>query len=415
MNIFKEIILGAGLAGLGLKERFPGAVCFEREDKPLGHARSYPFDDIFYDQGAHICHSKNVDWLEKLNIEDAKFIKNATVKNYDNGVFFDYPVQNNLYQIDKNLASKALNEIRQLSVRAGSELPLNYLEWCQKSYGQTLTENYYNRFTRKYWRSDMKELGIYWLGGRLMPVDLRNIEAGYIGKSRDQSVFKSYYYPKKGGFEDLFSKLASKKTVQEINFACEAKEIYSSDRSIKFQNGLCVSYDTLYSTIPLVEFIKRDKDAHPLIKKRAQELLHTSLFLMVAKYKTEDLNDLPDWFYVYDEDIDISRVFNLSTVSDYSGKYTYLQYETFRRSDEDYQKKCVFKNMKEGAKRILSTTPINSTFKKIDYAYVVPTLPTPEIVMELISYYRKRGVHFHGLYGKWNYVWSDSAYYDAFN
>tara|TARA_B100001093_G_scaffold464124_1_gene480746 strand:+ start:1390 stop:2613 length:1224 start_codon:yes stop_codon:yes gene_type:complete len=407
--------LGAGLAGLGLSAKFPDAECFEREIKPLGHARSYAFDEVFYDQGAHICHSKNPDWIAKLNIENAKFIQDATVKNFDNGVFFDYPVQNNLCQIDRNLASEAIREVRELSAATNQLQPLDYLDWCRKTYGATLTEKYYNRFTKKYWRSHMCELGTYWLGGRLIPVDLENIEAGYVGNSSDQSVFKSYYYPKNGGFENLFSKILNQTNNRKINFSCEVHDIFTDKKLIYFKNGLSVKYDQLYSTIPLVEFVRRDNNAPHSILERSQQLLHTSLFLMVAKYKRDEIKNLPDWFYVYDEDIDISRVFNLTNVSEYVGEYTYLQYETFRRSDESYNEKDVFENMKRGAKQILSAAPINFTFKKVDFAYVVPTLQTPEITEKIISFYRQKGINFHGLYGKWNYIWSDAAYFDGLN
>ena len=413
MHKHDKIILGAGLAGLGLIAKLPDAVCYERENQPLGHARSYSFGEIHYDQGAHICHSKNAAWLGKLNIENAKSITNAKVRNFDNGVFFDYPVQNNLKQIEKHLADKAITEIRELSLAAIEKEPSNYLDWCNLSYGLTLTDKYYRRFTKKYWRSEMEDLGTYWMGGRLIPVDLPNIEAGYLGNSADQSVFKSYYYPKGGGFENLFEKLLDGKNTDQIIFCHDVVSVSTNEKIIYFANGLRVKYETLYSTIPLIAFVDSDKDAPQLIKEKRKNLYHTSLFVLVVKYTKGTINDAPDWFYIYDEDIDISRVFNISSVSNYSGPDTYMQCETFRRNDEEYIESDVLAAMLEGASKVFQAQPVEYTFRKIEFAYVVPTRDTPEITKEILDYYRQHNIHFRGLYGKWNYVWSDAAYFDG--
>lgn len=94
-----EIVLGAGLSGLGLLNKRKGAYCFEKNLYPFGHAISHKIFDIYFDEGAHICHSKNENWLKKLNLNNCVKHTKANVQNYHNGMWFGYPIQNNLYSL----------------------------------------------------------------------------------------------------------------------------------------------------------------------------------------------------------------------------------------------------------------------------------------------------------------------------
>ena len=53
--------------------------------------------------------------------------------------------------------------------------------------------------------------------------------------------------------------------------------------------------------------------------------------------------------------------------------------------------------------------------KKIEYSYVVSDLNKTKIVNKLIKYFEGEGVKSIGLYGKWDYVWSDKAYENGYN
>ena len=39
---------------------------YEKSERPGGHIKSFKVGSSYFDQGAHICHSKNSDWLKKL-------------------------------------------------------------------------------------------------------------------------------------------------------------------------------------------------------------------------------------------------------------------------------------------------------------------------------------------------------------
>ena len=60
------IILGAGLTGLGAARELPGSVVYEAKDHPGGHVYSHHQGGLHFDEGAHICHAKDPEWVELL-------------------------------------------------------------------------------------------------------------------------------------------------------------------------------------------------------------------------------------------------------------------------------------------------------------------------------------------------------------
>lgn len=412
-NSEKPVIIGAGLAGIGLMKRFKNARCYEQKHYPLGHAASFEFDEVHLDQGAHICHSDNEKWLKQLNLEQSNHINASNVQNLDDGKMFGYPVQNNLGQVPKEVRTAAYQEITSQKWSEKNSDDMTYEDWCTQSYGTTLTQKYYDRFTKKYWRSNMSELGIDWLGGRLIPIDIKNVEKGLTGRPRDQSVFKTYYYPQKGGFANLFSKILDKDLIKRVRYNHRVNKINTNKKLIEFDNGAKVHYTSLFSTMPLTEFVAKDSEAPRFIKDCARQLRYTKLFTLGVKYEKLGRTLYPDWFYVYDNDIDISRVFNINSVTASKLEYQYFQCETFRRDDEEHIEDDTLHSMLAGVERIFNEEPVSYKLVRSDYAYIVPTIDTPKLRDTILKYYESVGVLHHGLYGKWRYIWSDAAFMDG--
>ncbi len=59
-------ILGGGLAGLGFYKGLGTGIIFEKDSRPGGHIKSKNIQGYTFDQGAHICHSKDPEWLEMI-------------------------------------------------------------------------------------------------------------------------------------------------------------------------------------------------------------------------------------------------------------------------------------------------------------------------------------------------------------
>ena len=193
---------------------------------PFGHAKSNEFNGYFYDEGAHICHSKDAEWLKKIDAENKCVFQKSIVKNFYSGRFINYPIQDNLRDLIPEEREKALNSaIKELSRK--KLIANNYYEWCKNQYGAYITEKFYRTFTDKYWRTNMEDLSIDWLGGRLLKTNLKRLQDGAMTEVKSNAAFNKFYYPKEKGFGNLFKNLID---INRVKLNKEATKI----------NALCI-------------------------------------------------------------------------------------------------------------------------------------------------------------------------------
>ncbi len=413
MNREELLILGAGLSSLGFYKAVNKGILYEQSDRPGGHAKSFKVGNSYFDQGAHICHSKSIEWLKKINTKNINNIK-GNVVNYKNGEIISYPVQNNLIDLNQIDRVKALEGI--FNTSKIKEKPTNYLEWLLTQYGEFLTNHYYIPFTLKYWRTEPQNLSIDWLKGRLLPLDLNRILEGCFSKDNEsQAAFNYFKYPKDGGFESFFSELYKFLPIKNNK---KAVEINLKNKIVKFSDGTTTGYSKLVSSIPLKELCDISIDLPFELKELSKKLFYLNLIQinLITKKISQKFKGV-HWFYIYDEDIDISRVSLLHNIRGIVDSNSIIQAEIFRRNDENYNlNNIVEKGVKDLIKILdISTEQIEIIEpKKIEYSYVISDKNKVEIVNKLIKYFECHDIKSIGLYGKWEYVWSDKAYENGF-
>lgn len=410
------VILGGGLTGLGCAKHLPGSVIYEAKDHPGGHVFSHEQGGVHFDEGAHICHAKDEDWLKQLyaNAGDVVKMNQSRVSNWWHGQWVTYPVQNHLRDLPEDLRIRALSEIVSAQMMVADAKPKNYDEWCRAQYGNFLTDNFYREYTEKYWRTKMEEMDIDWLAGRLLPSQIERIVHGAIAPlDEKQSVFSTFHYPARGGFFAFFEKFYEGIDVQ---FDARCIEVDVTKREVLFADGQRVSYQRLINTTPLNEFVRniRGVDVPDRVSEAAEELRHTQLiginFIVNRKL------DLPyHWFYIYDSDIDVSRVkvmSNLIPETTPPGK-TVLQTEIFRRDDEAFDVEALKAKAVVDMARILQFDP--GDVEMIDHvtashAYPIPMLGRIKAVEDITTWLAEHRIQSIGLCGKWKYVWSNQAF-----
>jgi protoporphyrinogen oxidase len=409
-------ILGGGVAGLGFYSGCESGIIFEKDGRPGGHIKSRRIENYYFDQGAHICHSKNGEWLNLL-ISNSLSIneKKSAVRNLKKDLVFEYPVQNNLFRQNINLRSQVLKELWSISSQS-SELS-NYEDWLVAQYGKTLFNEFYKLYTLKYWRTEASEMGLGWLKGRLINVDKDNIIAGLFEKPQvSQAVFNTFKYPKEGGFESFFSHLYDDIPI-EVNH--EVTSIDTENKIVYFLDKDPIQYSRLISSLPLTDLVRK---IHPLreelisISEKLKYLNLIQINLVLNQTSVPLLSD-SDWFYIYDQDVDISRVSLLNNVSGSDGK-TIIQAEIFRRNDESRDvQKLVDKGVKDLLKIFRSDSEdiVLAAHSLIEYTYPVPLKNTDKEVNRLKDELRQLGIHTIGVYGNWDYTFSDLTYQNAYN
>jgi protoporphyrinogen oxidase len=414
-NTSGVVVLGAGLAGLGFAQSLPGARLFEAQPHPGGHAYSYPIGGVCFDQGAHISHTKQQEFLDLIyrHAGQVHQIEPSIVQNYWCGWWLTYPVQNHLHELPLEHRIPALTDLVMAHINPRGQAPANYADWCLAQYGRHLTESFYRVFTEKYWRTRMEDLATDWLGGRLLPSVVENIVRGaFVEQVWKQASFTRFHYPMRGGFFGFFESM-----YRQIDVRCNerAVEIDLARRVVHFASGRKEPYDVLVNSIPLPDFVKAVKDAPASVCEAAGRLRHTKLVCVNLIVRRQALAR-HHWCYVYDHEVGPARISvpsNLSPAGAPAGTSAF-QAEIFRRGDEPWDVDTLtaetVKHMAalygfDAQRDVVSATPV-----VVPYAYVISDLHRKPAVEHILAWLGEKRVFGMGLYGKWMYVWSDVAF-----
>lgn len=408
------VILGGGLAGLGCARELPGSRIFESKPYSGGHAYSHELGGVHFDQGAHISHTKDEPFVKMIcgAAGDVAETKASIVRNYWNRRWLTYPIQNNLHELPVDSRIRALTDFVQAQISRPESVP-NYLEWCRAQYGEYLTNNFYRLYTDKYWRVAMEALATDWLRGRLLPSDLERIIAGSFEEpTARQEVFSSFRYPMRKGFFGFFERLYDD---IEVHHNERAVEIDVESRTVRFASGRCEKYEHLASSIPLPVLVNIIKDSPTEVRDAAAKLRATELTCVNFIVNRPQVTDA-HWFYIYDEDIDASRVSlpsNLATGSVPADR-TAFQAEVFRlKGEPDAADGFVEKTLQQLGK-VFDFHPQHDVIAAdrvhVPLSYTISDHARGPAVELITSWLAMREIRTMGLFGRWKYVWSDEAY-----
>jgi protoporphyrinogen oxidase len=411
MSSRNVVVLGAGLAGLGFARHYPGCRVFEAESEPGGHARSHEFAGAWFDRGAHICHSQDKVWLDLVTAGGPmNEMTRSVVLNHKAGHWFAYPVQNHLADLPEADREAALSDFLSAQEHYAGRTPKNYEEWCRFQYGDFLTENFYRLYTAKYWHVPMAELATDWLGGRLLPSQVETIVAGARGhQEENQAVFRTFRYPRRGGFQALVSHLYAG---IDLHLGMTAVRVDAAHRRVAFADGLETGYDAMVSTIPLPELVRMIPGVPTDIREAAGQLRALRQFCVNLVVEREALSPA-NWFYVYDPDIAVSRVSFPYSLSGETNGRTAIQAEIFLPGDARADEAALRDQAVAELGRLLQFSPSDvaaAEIRSYPYSYVVSDLNRAAAVRQVRDWLRGHGIETAGLFGSWHYVWSDRAF-----
>ena len=412
-----NILIGSGLSSLGFLENIDKKKNFISYDKNAyvgGHAYSFDINNFYYDEGAHISHSSNKDFLKYIDSSNKKKFNEfkSIVFNFYKEKKIGYPIQFNLKDLNFFEKIQYFSEYFFKKKNHKNHKNQNYHEWLLNSYGSFLTNKYYKMYTEKYWRTDMKEMSVNWVKGRLAEKNIFDTLMSLFFNNMNKSlVYNKFRYPVCGGFFNAF-----KNKYEKFNFNLNHKvtKIDTRNKQIFFKNGKVVNYNILTSSIPLNEYIHLIKELPDWAKDTLSHLKYTKLITYNYKLKRKINHDF-HWCYFYDKAIPISRMSILSNFNQQKQKNYYnVQAEVFYRNDEkidfsDYDSKTrdhviKFFNLKNNEDLIFE--------KKIfvEKAYPIPLIGDREKINDTIHWLRQNNIYPIGLYGNWKFMWSDQTF-----
>ena len=173
----KAIILGAGPTGLitawKLLEADWDVTIIEKKGSSGGLCRSWKWRDFILDTGPHIFHTpekllKNF-WKKHfgdLLIEGKFSCKNVKGRNFDE--YYDYPLSNQaLEKFEKKLKLKIKNELKNCNKKDQRFSAKNYKEYIDSFVGPTLRKMFFEKYPKKIWGVDTKDMTPDWAPNRI--------------------------------------------------------------------------------------------------------------------------------------------------------------------------------------------------------------------------------------------------------
>lgn len=410
-----NVILGAGIAGLSanhrLKEKKIQSKCYEMDSQYGGLCANFQIDGFTFDKFVHLSFTKDEEVQTVFSESTEHFSHYPEAVNYADGIWIRHPVQNNIYKLP---TKEKIKIIKSFIKKPEANEVGNYEEWLKAQYGEYFAEKYPMRYTRKYWGLDAKEMGTEWAGERMFIPALDEILFSAF-EPETENVFyaKEMRYPIKGGYQSFLSGFADE---ERIAYNKKVIQIDEEKKLIYFEDGNCVAYDNLISTIPLPELVNCLSYPDKKVLTASKELMYTSGYIIsIGLNKQKSFPAL--WFYIYDEDIFPARVYSPSMKSMYNapdGKSS-LQAEvyfsnqsTIAKSQTEILDNTISKLVSIG---LFSEEDVEvSDIRFIKYANVICDREIDRNRKCIKDYLDNHGIILAGRFGEWKYYWSDQSY-----
>ena len=419
----KVIILGGGLSGLStayfLKKHRINASIFEKENKPGGLCVSHHNKGFIFDISGHFLHfrkKKNLSLVKSLlDIELVKHKRSAWV--YAFGKLIPYPFQNHLHFLPPHIYKECLKEFVKVK-HSNNSYPLNnFSDWIVKNFGTGIARNFMIPYNLKCWKLPLDELSYDWADRFIVVPSLEDIISSINGIGKKKLGYHAYfYYPRKGGIEEIIKGLAKKQP--QINLNREAVEVNLKEKTVRFKDGKKIDFDVLISTLPLPDLGRLIKGVKADFLRHFKKLRYVSICNVNLGVKY-DVHPSRHWIYFPQKNISFFRVgffHNFSSSLTPAGNSS-LYVDVSYSPAEKINSKSLIATIKKDLKKVGVFRKNNKVcvqnVNKVKYAYPVYDRNYRNSRREILSSLFKYNVVGCGRYGGWRYMSMEDVIQEA--
>ena len=409
----KVIILGAGLTGLSaawhLQKKGIDCLIFEKENKAGGLCRSKSLSGFTFDYDGHVLHFKHrysFDLVKSLLGNNlARHKRSAWIYYQDR--FIPYPFQANLHGLPLPVLKECL--LGFIAARnASCRENINFHDWIMQTFGKGIARHFMVPYNSKFWTFPLKDLTCEWLGGFVPVPSLKDLVGGTVADSQKAFGYNAiFWYPKKGGIEELPCALASQ--IKNIFTGCQVTGIDFKKKEVEIYNGNKEKYDYLIYTIPLPELSRINRllpeDLHFAVSK----LKWNSVFNINLGIEGQSRYD-KHWIYFPQREIPFFRVGffnNFSRGLSPAGKqslYIEVSYSKARPIDKKNILKDVITCLNKVGVIYKSDKVCARDINDIKYGYPIYDKDYVSSRDAVRDYCLKNNVYLAGRYGSWRYM-----------
>ncbi len=213
-------VIGAGISGLSiaqlLKDDYDVTV-FEQNRSVGGLIKCKRVNDCLYHTvGGHVFNSKNqqvLNWFWSFFNREEEFTETKRkAKVYFQDQIIGYPIENHIYNLDKPLINSITKELLELQKTQKHKTPCDYSnfeEFLKENFGDTLYRIYFKPYNTKIWKTDLKQVSMQWLEGKLpMPDYSEIILSNILREEENRMVHATFFYPKYNGSQFIADRLS---------------------------------------------------------------------------------------------------------------------------------------------------------------------------------------------------------------
>lgn len=406
----KIAIIGAGISGISsgklLHEKGMSPVIFEKKDTIGGLIKcTLEEGNLFHRVGGHVFNSKNTSvlhwfWSHFEKEQDfALATRNAVI--YLKDTFVKYPIEMHLNDLGTEYVEKIVKDLVDILQSGQSKQANNFKEFLLNNFGSTLCSLYFTPYNKKIWQTELENLSLDWLEGKLPMPDIEKIFSSNItGDKNDGMVHSSFYYPKNGGSQFIANQLS-----KGLQFAHgEVKSINIMETGEITVNDLNDTFEVLIYTgdiRSLNRLLTNDAIRQELPKNLAHLPSHgTSNVLCEC-----DTNQY-SWVYIPEEKFKSHRIIMTGNFSESNNAKGIGPERT--TCTVEFTGKVAKETIDEELKELpFNLTPIAYNYE--ENSYIINTEESQEIVNQTRKVLKKYNIFLCGRFAEWQYYNMDVA------
>jgi protoporphyrinogen oxidase len=419
------LIVGAGLAGLSTAYHLSGVPyrVYEREQEVGGLCRSYKKDGFTFDYTGHLLHFRQAEikaLVEKLLA--GKLQKHARQSFiYSHRTYTEYPFQVNTFGLPPEVVRECLiGFIATLTNQQSGHPPTNrsFKEWILDNLGEGMAKHFMVPFNEKLWQVSLDELTSDWVSWLVPKPELTDVINGALGiKDKAFGYNPSFLYPTHDGIKVLPESFVS--GIDGITHGAELMEVDSKRHRAIFydrtQGGSREErYESLVSTIPIPELVRRCVDFPAALKEAAAALRWVSVYNINLGVGRERVSE-KHWIYFPELEYPFYRAGFPMNFSPSLGRpgCSSMYVEMSHKPTEHQSMEQVIGQVRAGLERARILRPddelVVSDVKDLYYAYVYFDHHRAKVMPAILAELERRGIYSVGRYGRWEHTSMEDA------